>query len=401
MPYPEFIAPLTPCNLSVRRCPVPREQASKRILIMRLGSYGDVLMGTPLLGALRHALPDAHFTWMVEYNAREAIDANPYLDELIVWDGGFWKDMLSERWKKMFTKGRLLGVRWLFHALRLRGRLRRNRYDIFISFQPEEWPLLVNGTGAPVTVGVFDTFREHYKATTTSPHTARYKHAFNFPHLPAHRTDQYLLALGALGLPPAADKRMRMGFTAEDAAAAQDFLTCQGIGLEDAPIVMAPMTTWPARNWAARQWVELADALSAQGHKIVMVGSTQDEERSQIAALAAETRLPPVLALGTLSFRQMSALLARAAVVISGDTGPMHAAAAVGVPTVSLFGPTPVARFAPLAGRGIALMHPVPCGPCHQSVCDNEGTDYMRCMRLITVEEVIQAVGLCLTTAVA
>ena len=401
MPYPEFIAPLTPCNVPVRRCPVAREQASKRVLIMRLGSYGDVLMGTPLLAAIRNAWPDAHLTWMVEHNARQAVDANPYLDEVIVWEGGFWKDMLSERWKKMFTKGRLLGVRWLFHALRFRGRLRGNRYDIFISFQPEEWPLLVNGTGALVTVGVFDTFREHYRATTTSPHTRRYKHAFTFPHVPAHRTDQYLLALGALGLTPAADKRMSLGFTAEDAAVAQDFLDRQGIGPEDALIVMAPMTTWPARNWASLRWIELADALSAQGYKIVMIGSAQAEERSQIAALAAEVRTSPVLALGTLSFRQMSALLTRAAIVVSGDTGPMHAAAAVGVPTISLFGPTPVARFAPLAGRSIALMHPVPCGPCHQSACGNGGTDYMRCMSLITVEEVLEAVSRSLTTAAA
>ncbi len=400
MPYPEFITPLTPSNLPLRRCPVSREKASKRILIMRLGSYGDVLMGTPLLAALRQAYPEAHLTWIVEYNARQAIDANPHLDELIVWDGGFWKDMLSARWKKMFTKKRLLGARWLSHALRFRDRLRRNRYDVFISFQPEEWPLLLNGVGAPVTVGVFDTFREYYRATATSPHTGRYKHAFAFPHLPAHRTDQYLLALEALGLPPAADKRMSLGFTAEDAAAAGDFLARHGIGPAEGPVVIAPMTTWPARNWADRRWVELADALSARGQKIILIGSAQAEERSRIAALAAKIRVPPALALGTLSFRQMSALLARASVVVSGDTGPMHAAAAVGVPTVSLFGPTPVARFAPLAGRGIALMHPVPCGPCHQSVCGNEGADTLRCMNLITVEEVMQAVSRFLPTAV-
>ena len=367
---------------------------------MRLGSYGDVLMGTPLLSALRQAYPEAHLTWIVEYTARQAVDASPFLDELIVWDGGFWKDLLSERWKKMFKDGRLLGTRWLFHALRFRGRLRRNRYDAFISFQPEEWPLLVRGVGAPLTVGVFDTFREHYRVTSTSPHTERYKHAFAFPHLPAHRTDQYLLALEALGLPPATDKRMSLGFTAEDASAVEDFLVSHGVGPEDAPIVLAPMTTWPARNWADRRWVELADALSAQGQKLILIGSAQPEEQSKIAALAAGMRTTPALALGTLSFRQMSALLARAAVVVSGDTGPMHAAAAVGVPTVSLFGPTPVARFAPLAGRGISLMHPVPCGPCHQSVCGNEGADYMRCMNLITVEEVMRAVSRFLTVAV-
>ena len=84
-----------------------------------------------------------------------------------------------------------------------------------------------------------------------------------------------------------------------------------------------------------------------------------------------------------LTFRQMAALIARAPALVSGDTGPMHVAAAVGTPFVALFGPTPADGRAPLAGRGTVLLHPVPCGPCDQKVCPNKDEDQMRCMRLI------------------
>lgn len=69
MGYPQFTAPLNPVNVLVQRCAVSREAASKRILIVRLGSHGDILMATPLLTALRGAYPDAYITWIVEHSA--------------------------------------------------------------------------------------------------------------------------------------------------------------------------------------------------------------------------------------------------------------------------------------------------------------------------------------------
>jgi ADP-heptose:LPS heptosyltransferase len=83
----------------------------------------------------------------------------------------------------------------------------------------------------------------------------------------------------------------------------------------------------------------------------------------------------------------MGALLARALLLISGDTGPMHAAAAVGTPFLALFGPTPTQDRVPLVGAGRALAHDVPCGPCDKKRCGNTGEDVLRCLRLIAVDE--------------
>lgn len=385
MPYPQLIAPLTPCNLPVQRCSVSREQASKRILIMRLAAHGDILMGTTLLAALRRAWPEAHLTWIVGQDARGAIEAHPYVDEILLWETDYWT-------KRLRRGSPLFYPPWAFRARALRRALKANAYDVFISLQPEEWPQFVGSVGAPMSVGVFDTFQQFHGAARTSPSARRYTQAYTAGDLPEHRLDQYLLPLGALGLPPTTDKRMQMGFTAEDAAAAGRFLAAGGLPPGQAFVTLAPMTTWPSRCWPAERYVALADALARAGCPVVLVGSARESERAAILKIAAQMQLPPIVLAGELSFREMAALVARSSALVSGDTGPMHVASAVGTAFVSLFGPTPVAGRAPLAGRGVALMHPVPCGPCDQKVCPNRGDEFMRCMTLLTVAEVLAAI---------
>ena len=390
MSFPQFIAPLDPANVPIRRCPVPRARASRRFLIVRLGSHGDILMATPLLAALRAAYPDCWLTWMVEHTQYQVLDANPFVDELVIWDGDYWKKMLSRRWKNWFGGRCVLGLRWLANAFSFRNALRDRRFDVFISFQPEEWPLLVTASGAPMSIGVFDAFRQYTGGTTTSAHVRRYTHAFTFEDLPTHRTDQYLLPLRALGLPGSRDKGMVMGFTADDAAQVNGLLAEQGIVSTDAFVVLAPMTNWESRNWPWERFVELGDALTRQGRRVVLIGSARPEEQSTVERIAAQMRVPPVT-FSRLSFRQMAALIGRSSLLVSGDTGPMHVSAAVGTPYVALFGPTPTEVLAPLSGRGLSLAHPVPCGPCYRSTCANDAVDHLRCLRLISVAEVVEA----------
>ena len=127
----------------------------------------------------------------MEHKEAQAIDANPYIDEYLRWDGSYWRGMLR----------RGLFPLWLVRALGLQRELRRRQYDIFISFQPEEWPLLVGPSVRRQSIGIFDTFRRFSKADQTSPHTRLYTTPTHSPDLPLHRTDQYLLPLQALGLP--------------------------------------------------------------------------------------------------------------------------------------------------------------------------------------------------------
>jgi len=347
---------------------------------MRAGAFGDILMGTPLLAALRMAYPEAHLTWLVEHSEVQAIDANPFIDEYICWNGAYWKKMLR----------RGLFPLWLKRALNFQNTLREKHYDIFISFQPEEWPLLVRGVGAQINIGVFDTFKRYYRANMTSRHTRLYTHAYSSPNLPDHRIDQYLLALQALGLPAQVSRQMSIGYTEQDDTRVEQFLDQHDVQASERLVILAPFTTWPTKCWPAEHYVDVGDALWRQGCRIVLIGSSK--ERESVLNMAARMKSEPIIVAGELSFRQMAALVGRASLLISGDTGPMHVASALGIPQVALFGPTSPLWYGPPTGQTISLLHPVPCGPCDQKFCPNQGQEWMRCMKLITVAQVADAV---------
>ena len=375
---PRFEAPLTPLNVRVQRCLVSRGDASKRILLMRLGAYGDILMATPLLASLRKAYPDAYLTWMAGPGEVQAVDANPYIDELIVWDGLYFR----HAWRHS-QFGAAIG-----RSLSFWRNLRRRRFDVFISLQPEEWPLLVPASGASQTIGIFNTFARHWGEERNPHYRTRYSQAYSRPEL--HRIDQYLAVLEALGLPKPTAPQMTMGFTAEDQAAMERFLTEHGIGSSDKVVVLAPLTTWPTKCWPADRYAALGDTLAVQdGCRVVLMGAKSEEQTlSQIAAQMSATA---AISAGTLAFRESAALIARAQLLVSGDTGPMHVATAVGTPQVALFGATSPLWYGPRTTHAVSLLHEVPCGPCDKKECTQGGENILRCLKLITVDEALSA----------
>jgi ADP-heptose:LPS heptosyltransferase len=373
---------MMPIGQPIARCLLPAASARQRILIVRTIANGDILMSTPLIAGLRAALPDAHITYLVERREREAIEANPQIDRLLLWDTAYWKTMTRRGNYPL----------WFLRTRSLRTILRRERFDTLISLMPEDWPWLIDAVGATTTIGVFDTFREYHRQTRTSRRMRLYTHAFTFNDLPPHRTDQYLLPLQALGLPTTTDRRMRMGWTASDEAAADAYIREQGLGERFA--VVAPRAGWPSRCWPIERWAGFCDGLMARHDcRILLVGGAGDRDALTGVADRISTATRPVVAAGAFGFRQLAALTRRALLTASGDTGPMHVAAAVGTPYLALFGPTPAPRFAPLVGRGLAMVHPVPCGPCHQRRCPLTGDDFQQCLRLITVKEALTSAG--------
>lgn len=378
-----FSTPLAPINLPIQRCSTDRRHASQRILIVKFGALGDILMATPLLTALRHACPDAHLTWLADTRNAQAIDANPHVDEVMLWDNDHWSLMRSTR-PRNWIKNRF-GFRRLAEQIRL-NRALRGRFDTLISFHPEQ-DLMRSAAAPAVSLGVFQSPRQakrDYAPRYTKAYVSCY--ADNLPvDFPVHQTDTYLLPLDALGLPPATDKRLVIGYTAEDAASVGRLLRERDI--RPGFVVLAPRTTWQSKCWPEEHWAALGDALAPR--QIVLIGSVSESAALERVASAMQT--PPVTLAGQLGFRELAALLARASVCVSSDSGPMHLSAAVGTPVVSLFGATPPARYAPLKGAGRVLLHPVPCAPCMEQVCPNPPETFMNCLCLLPVAEVRDA----------
>ncbi|MDR3709574.1 MAG: glycosyltransferase family 9 protein [Capsulimonadaceae bacterium] len=343
---------------------------------MRVGANGDIAMGTPVLSALRSAYPDAHITWVVEPGGSQMIDAHPDVDDILIWHGSFWK---------LLTRNGIFPA-LIYYMFKVRRQLLARKYDIFISFQPEEWPLFAKAVAAPESIGVFDTFWQYSGATSTSKNVALYRHAFTRADLPAHRADQYRLALRALGLSSDCPSAMSLGYTSEDRDAVGRYLAKAGIAGAARIALIAPKTGWPSKCWPLERYAELSDRLVAAGLNVVLIGGVKDSDA--LTRVAGAMSKPPLIAAGTLSLREMMALVHRAELVVSGDTGPMHIAAAFGTPFVALFGPTSPDAYAPRSTSGVVIAKTVPCGPCERKVCPMTGEGFEKCMRLITVDEV-------------
>jgi heptosyltransferase-2 len=161
-------------------------------------------------------------------------------------------------------------------------------------------------------------------------------------------------------------------------------------------VVLHPGATWPAKRWTPEGFAGLAQRLRAAHQvEVVLTGGPRDAEVVEQVASLAGGQLRTFI--GS-PLRRLAALYAASASVVSNDAGSMHIAAAVGTPTIGLFGPGEEDiwfPYDPALGHR-ALRRDVPCHPCHLDFCNREGAGFMECMKLLTVDDVAGAVAVAL-----
>jgi predicted lipopolysaccharide heptosyltransferase III len=328
----------------------------RRVLLTRLRFIGDVVLTTPLIRSVRNAYPDAFIAYCAERAAASLLEGNPALNEIIPYDYG------SPSWREQLRVGRLL---------------RRHRFDLVIDlFGNPRSAVLCLLSGASVRVGPArrgrGRFYTHRVADDGAPKTAIGFHN---------------LSLAAAGIPPTATATELFLTHGERGAAAQLLREQCGKG----PIVAVhPGATWPAKHWFPDRFAALIDRLAAAGLRTVVLAGPRDGTTVEGVRRAARTELT---VLAGLPLRTMAAVLSHCAVFVGNDAGPMHISAAVGTPTIGLFGPGEDDiwfPYDPAAGH-TALRRPVPCHPCHLDFCNREGEGYMECMKRLEVEEVAAA----------
>jgi ADP-heptose:LPS heptosyltransferase len=153
-----------------------------------------------------------------------------------------------------------------------------------------------------------------------------------------------------------------------------------------------PGASWPAKHWLPDRFAALASAVvSRLNATVVLTGGPRDADtldlvQGQITADVRSVRSP--------SLRHLAALASQCTVFVSNDAGPMHIAAAVGTPTIGIFGPGEENIWFPYAAAEghLAMRKDVPCHPCHLDFCNREGDGYMECMKLLSMEEVFERV---------
>lgn len=334
-----------------RRAPAAdRLAAPRRILIVRLSAIGDVVHGLPLLCRLRRGFPDAKIAWAVGPTAAPLLERHPALDEAIVLD-----------------KHSPLAF------LRAATALKRRRFDVAIDLQSlVHSALVVALSGARTRLG-FDLPRVRERAAALA-HTRRLP--------PGSGTDgdpiieQNLGFADALGAPPAPLEFGLAPSLDERDAAARAL----------APLGGAPFAAFivGAGKDANRPFYEtLATAarlLERAGLAVAVLGGARD--RTEAAAVGGLNLC------GTTPLRTTLAVLERARVAIAGDTGPLHMAAALGTPVVTLFGGSNPRRTGPNGLGPVRMIWKAwRCAPCYLKRCPIG----RECLAAISGEEVAAA----------
>lgn len=343
------------CKRLDRRGP-PR--AARRILVISSTALGDLLLSTPGLRSLRLAYPEAHIALMANASLIELARCLPGVDEIIPYHGGY---------RRFF---------------RLAWHLHRGAFDVAVILhgnEPQATPLAYL-SGARGILKLPNTSRFRFLLTNREP--VRDWDAFE------HGIDQRLETATLAGGAPT-DRRMDI-VVSDDARAS---LGRFPLPTDARVLALQPGASTTSRRWAKARFVELGKQLLAANPGLWIAITGSPAERALAQAIADEIDHPQVwVAAGEVPLGLMPAFLARCAVLVSGDTGPMHLAVAVGTPVVALFAVSDARRSGPTqdAGRHIVIQKWRTCEPCLSKRCPYAEP---LCMENISVAEVAAAVS--------
>jgi len=346
-------------------------QSARRILIVRLSALGDVVHALPLLDALRRARPDAQLGWLVEARNASVLAEHPQLDRVFVFPRG--------ELRALVRRGRLLA------ALRLaRGflrELRAARFEVAIDAQSNlRSSLLAWLSGARRRIGFAPPFTKEkahwlFTETVAVPRGGQLKFERN------------LALLAPLGV-DARGARPRLSLPESARAAARSFRA--GERAAELVALHPGVSGFGAiKQWAPERFAGVARRLADErGARCIVTWGPGERGLAEEVVRGAQgaARLAPE----TRSLLELAALYEVCDAVVGGDTGPIHLAAALGVPVVGLYGPKDPAIYGPWDGlRGRAattVWKQVHCSPCRLRRCGN-----VICMPAIEVGDVTHA----------
>ena len=318
-----------------------------KILIVRLGAMGDILHALPAVAGIRAALPSATLGWLVEERWSELLTAQgrkaspstispkkPLVNHVHTID--------TRRWRKHFFRASATAE--ILGAIK---RVRKMNYDIALDFQGSIKSALLAKFGSPGSVAGFINPREP---------AARFFYGQRFSREGGHVIEQNH-ALAAQALKPYLDgnllqlpaPKLPVDLLAESWAEAE----IVRLGIASFAIVN-PGAGWGAKQWPPERFGEVAKALAAHNIK-TLINAVAGEENLARAVLEASGGNAFEL---RCTIGQLISMTRRACIFVGGDTGPLHLAAALGIPVVALYGPTDPARTGPFGTRAIALRHP-------------------------------------------
>jgi lipopolysaccharide heptosyltransferase I len=322
------------------------------VLIIKPSAIGDIVHALPILPRLRKLWPQAKLSWLVTPGCAGLVERHPLVDEVILFE------------RKRFGRG-WYNPAALWELAGFFGALRRRQFDLVIDLQGlfrSAWLSLASG--APRRIG-FSNAREFAPLCYSELVDCSWEND--------HAVERYLKIASALGC---GDGPAEFQFAVDD----DDRRYIEGlIPVGTAYAVLMPGTNWQTKRWPIEKFAGIVGPLRERfGLESVVAGAEADARlNGGIPAkfnLTAKTNL-----------RQLVGLLERAELVIGNDTGPMHMAAAMGIPLVATYGPTDAVRTGPFGRADSVVRLDLPCSPCHSRTCCHRS-----CMEWLEIEAILQ-----------
>jgi len=357
----------------------------RRILVIKFRHIGDVLLTAPLISTLKRGLPGARVCAVVKPGTEAMLEGHPDLDRLYV---------LPAR-RESESRGSFL--RRYMGFLR---ELRRERFDLAInSTEGDRGILLAWMVGAHERWGLIRLGRER-------TWQARLLTWFMPPFEGIRHTVIRNLALaGPLGIPEC--REVKLAVTEGDRARVHDLLATAGVGTDAILVHCHPASRWLFKCWPAARVAEVIDWLHGRGCRVVLTCAPESRERELVDAISAACTSRPVDLGGQLTLKQTAALSSVSRLFFGVDSAPMHMAAAVGTPTLGIFGPSGTFDWGPWPNDWSGADTPYPgrngikhagphtvvqdsrsCVPCGKDGC--EGSKRSDCLEDMAASVVIR-----------
>ena len=361
-----------------------------RILLIKPSALGDVVHTIPVLVKLRARYPRARIDWLITPENAEIVRCHPALSNVVLFA------------RRDFSKR---GRRWraLLAFFDLLKQIRRAKYDLVIDMHGQvRSALFALISGARVRIGFDRPIRR--SLTVSAEHDLRnvpshgwrgaregswiaYTHRIPIPTLDVHAIDRYLWVAPLLGLdddPP----DLTIHLSSDTVRNVERLLKEHGVHADVPLVVLVPGTIWETKHWTIEGFAGVARTFLSDGFAVALAGTERDQQRCRQIAAAA----PGVCDLsGKTTPAELAALIRRAEVAVTNDSGSMHVAASLRKPMVSVFGPTNPVHIGPYERSESVVRVDLPCSPCNYRRLSQCPFDHA-CMKQVTSEMVVERV---------
>lgn len=329
----------------------------KKIFVSNRAGLGDVLLGNPVLKALKHKFPDSKITLMVGWDAVDIVEGLDFIDEVITY---------------AYEKQR--GIPDLIHMVR-----KVWRYDLAIlldfKYRSAVMPFLA---GIPIRAGI-----EH-KRKLFLTHPMRRTPDWESTYEPHNYAKIIKYSLGIELDPAILDQLCIPATKSHDINVVDQLLATHGVDEYTPIITIAPFSSWAPKDWPVKYYRQLIEQISCRyPHKIILIGMGSDCDR--LDKLDKNSNV--INLMGKTTLAQTIEVIRRSRLFIGGCSGPLHIAGACKIPYITMYGPSSPARWAPRS-PGIVITRNPACGPCSVNMT---GCVEKPCIVDITVEEVYDA----------